>query len=105
MTDPKNRRRWFQFSLKGLLIFVTIFCGWLGWQVHTVRSRLAWRHTIEERGGYCVLMNSSDGSQLPWFRRMLGDEDVGAVILYPNCSEEEKIRIESEFPEILSGKA
>ena len=33
------RRRWFQFSLRGFLVVLTIGCVWLGWKVEKARKR------------------------------------------------------------------
>ena len=30
-TNPKPKRRWLQFSLKGLFVFVLVVCVALGW--------------------------------------------------------------------------
>ena len=38
---PKPKRRWYQFSLKTLLVVVTLFCvmaGWGSWRIQQVRS-------------------------------------------------------------------
>lgn len=32
-------RRWFQFSLRGFLVTLTIACLWLGWKVERARKR------------------------------------------------------------------
>jgi hypothetical protein len=42
---PKRKRRWFQFSLRTLMIGVTVLavpCGYVGWQAKIVRERTAW---------------------------------------------------------------
>ena len=36
-----NPRRHFRFSLRTLLILVTLLCVWMGWQIHVVRERKA----------------------------------------------------------------
>ena len=41
MGPSPTRRRWLQFSLRGLLIVVTLVAVWLGWNVHVVRQRKA----------------------------------------------------------------
>ena len=48
---PKRKRRWFQFSLRTLMIGVTLFCmvigGYVGWQAKIIRERNAMAHRIE----------------------------------------------------------
>ena len=43
---PKRKRRWFQFSLRSLLIMVTLFCavigGYVRWQANIVKERQTW---------------------------------------------------------------
>jgi hypothetical protein len=39
---PKRKRRWFQFSLRTLMIFTLICavaCDWFGWQAKIVRDK------------------------------------------------------------------
>ena len=49
-----RRRRWFQFGLRTLLIFVVAAgcgMGWLGWQLKIVRERNAVLAEVVNRGG------------------------------------------------------
>jgi hypothetical protein len=39
MTQPTNRRRWFRFSLRMLLVVVTVLCVWLGFKVNAARRQ------------------------------------------------------------------
>jgi hypothetical protein len=51
---PKRRQRWLQFSLRTLLIVVTLVAvpmGYVGWQAKIVRERKALAHEIIENGG------------------------------------------------------
>jgi hypothetical protein len=37
---PKRKRRWSQFSLRTLMLFVTLACviaGWIGWRLYIER--------------------------------------------------------------------
>ncbi|MHC4401523.1 MAG: hypothetical protein ACYTG0_17765 [Planctomycetota bacterium] len=38
-TQPKSRRRWFQFSLRTLLIVVTVFAVWLAYRANRVAQQ------------------------------------------------------------------
>ena len=54
--DPPNRkRRWFQFSLRTLMIGVTllaVLCGWFGMKVERARKRHEAVEAIRKLGGY-----------------------------------------------------
>jgi hypothetical protein len=39
MIDASERRRWLRFSLRGLLVVVTLAAIWLGWNVYVVNQR------------------------------------------------------------------
>jgi hypothetical protein len=67
---PKRKRRWFQFSLRTLMILVTLLavpCAYVGWQAPIVQERL-------------------------------GDKPTWAIILHSVTSTEFK-RIAAAFPE------
>jgi len=36
---PPSHRRWFRFSLRTVLVLLTLFCVWLGVQVKWIRDR------------------------------------------------------------------
>src|SRR5258708_4789078 len=85
-TDEKPRLRWYQYSLRSLLLATTLLCGLLSlfaWQV----KRAAWQsrcvQAIRDRGGwvdydYCFVNGKHDPqakSRIPeWLRRRLGDD-------------------------------
>ena len=51
---PQRKRRWFQFSLRTLMIAVTLLavpCAYVGWQVKIVRDRKATVHEVAEMNG------------------------------------------------------
>ena len=96
-------RRWLRFSIRTLLVAVTIFCVWLGWQVSIVRERKAVRKLIDEAGGYHG--NPFSGIEakelipkVSWFRQRLGDEGVREWTL-PKKLEAERARVVRAFPE------
>ena len=67
-----------RFALRTLLIVVTVFCCWLGWEVYGVQSRSQLRQSlitqIEKRGGEVHVFD--DGS---WRSRYLGDRVILSV--------------------------
>jgi hypothetical protein len=105
-TDPlslplpagKHRRRWFQYSLRALLVVVTLCalaCSWLG-----VKLQQAWRQraavaVVQELGGRVLYdwLYEAKGNMLrkaqppgsPWLRRLLGD-DLFQSVYYVNLT-------------------
>ena len=110
----KRKRRWLRFSIRTLLLAVTVFCVWLGWQANVVRERNAMRRWISNRGG------AIDPNDFSWIgqgmyqptqlgepslaRRLLGDKRVSFVYL-PSDQVGEARRVREVFPdaEIVSG--
>ncbi len=97
----------FHFRLRTLLIVVTAFCCWLGYQVNVVRRRAGverWLevHEIpytpngEESHVWCFIV---DDANLPWYRKLLDDHAV-TWFAYPlNATAEEVDSVQSAFPE------
>ncbi len=100
-TDPsKRKRRWFQFSLRTLMVFTlicAIACAWLGSKIERKRRERESVKLIEEMGGsayydYQVVEDSLAPSWSPdappsgpaWLRWLLGDDffaEVNGVVL------------------------
>ena len=54
---PRRKRRWFQFSLRTLMIGVTLLAvpiGYVGWQAKIVRERTAMESVILAQFGRCL---------------------------------------------------
>jgi hypothetical protein len=97
-----------QFSLRFLLIFVTVAavaCAWLAHEGHAVQQRKSLRQWIEEGGGTCVANDL--GSHIPpgskieepsLIRRWLGDQIVRTVFLPRKTSDQDLQRIKTWFP-------
>jgi hypothetical protein len=100
MGEPPNRR-WFQFSLRTLLIGVTLLavaCGYVGWQMKIVRARRAeLNRTVDAR---LVGIAGNDGERvIPWIRHVLGDQRVGSIKMLVGTDAAELERLRVLFPE------
>ena len=51
MTEPIKRRRWFRFSLRMLLVVVTVLCVWLAIKVNAARRQKEAVAAILSAGG------------------------------------------------------
>ena len=96
---PKRKRRWFQFSLRTLLIVVTLFCiaaAWFTEQARIVRERKA----ILDHDGLISLLDFATGpsSRISIVRRWLGDVDCREIGAEP-VSDEELEHYRAVFPE------
>ena len=48
---PEPRRRFRQFSLRTMLVVLTVFCVWLGWTVHRANEQKKAVEWVREMGG------------------------------------------------------
>ena len=96
--QPKFQRRWYQYSLRTLLIVVTLAgcgLGWLGWQLRVVQERRAFLNNIGDSEVW--ISKSPDG--LSWIRRLLGDRVVPKIGLPIKTDKSERRRLAALFPE------
>ena len=91
---------------------MTVLGLWLGWGARLVRGRREMRVWIashdctiisEDNGptfwGKCCLIEQGSGSDLPWVRRMFGEEAAAEIWVPAEMSREDLSRIETTFPE------
>jgi hypothetical protein len=99
--DEKNtsRRRWLQFSLKGLLVVVTLFAVFLGIYCERARRQLAIREGLDVMSTEIFFESEFDGtpwsnyrnqgmitgksplpSRLPWLRKLVGPDYVDTIV-------------------------
>ncbi len=98
-------RRWFRFSLRSLLLVVTVAGIWLGWNVNVVQRRMATIAALRDAG--CEIddeltfpgMSPPQPPQIPLVRRLLGDRVVWGISFSPECSGELIERFDRQFPE------
>jgi hypothetical protein len=90
---PKRKRRWFQFSLRTLMIVVTVFAivgGWFGAKMERARRQKATVEAIRKSVGWAgydyqvepsgqLIPNATPPSPA-WLRKMLGDDFFADVI-------------------------
>jgi hypothetical protein len=109
MSEPKRKRRRFQFRLRTLMIGVTLFalipCGYVGWQAKIVRERRSWLTRLQEEGYQYpkigdIVIHAGNGHGGPNIvRRWLGDEAIVAVPLPATVSKEDRETTLQLFPE------
>jgi hypothetical protein len=104
------RRRWFQFGIGTMLLVVTAFAAFLGWELSYIRERHAMHKRVVDRGGVIVLgidqREIARGTvQIPFWRRWLGDCAVGMLMLESDATPADVERAKAAFPEVLYCKA
>jgi hypothetical protein len=128
--DPlKHNRRGFQFSLRALLIGVTLLalpCGYVGWKAEIVRQRRSLLTLIVSSGGgyyttegdqvyfpvgslpkggayfpdpFIVLADRHPNQEPSKIRRWLGDEYIDCIWIPKSVSSADASRIAGDFPE------
>ena len=126
---PKRKRRWFQFSLRTLLIGVTLLavpCAYVGWQAKTVCKRKSLLLFIVDNGGgyyttegdeiyfpvgflpnkgayfpkpFTMLADRDPRQQPSSIRRWLGDDNIDCIWIPKPVSDTDAARIAAGFPE------
>jgi hypothetical protein len=110
----KPRRRWFRFSLRTMLVVVTILSVWLAWESSVVRQRRTALAELRASGAYQVVTAEAWSQQnspfaglfappksVSWMRKWLGDEAVQEIWYswYPAPTESELAHLRKVFPE------
>lgn len=91
---PAPKLRWFQFSLRTLLVFVTLFaipCSWLGVKIQEAKNQKAAVQAIQAVGGrvqygYQVdeqgyVTQQAESRRPVWLRSVFGDDFLDDVVL------------------------
>ena len=110
MIGSLPRRRWPRFTVRALLIAVTICCLWLGWQVSVVRERRAVLRWLAGGAGWSITLSDyqqipsgppsdPDAVQLPPWRVWLGDEPIAQIGFDASVEQSERDRVKKLFPE------
>ena len=87
----KNYRKWFRFSMRSLLMVVTVLCLWIGYEAKEMQDRRASVAAVDAIGGASNIRVEGPG----WLRKLIGDEkafyNVGSVSLTPSHTDYELI--------------
>jgi hypothetical protein len=110
----KSKRRWLRYSIRTLLVAVSLFCVWLGWQTSIVRERRDVRALLRQRKAVVgtnydpYVLGREQGRlvhpvftaqpSITWIRAAMGDEGVRCIIVKA-LSRDEQERVAKAFPE------
>jgi hypothetical protein len=98
---PKRKCRWFQFSLRTLLIGVTLLCVACANLTHELKivqqRRDEWNRSVNRR--QVLFRKEDDFGVLNWTRRALGDKVVYIIYLPEETDPAELARLHAIFPE------
>jgi hypothetical protein len=111
---PIRLRRMFRFSLRTMLIVMTLLCCWLGWEASVVRERRAVRRELQ--GNFAFQFTTTETwskipfapgvgpppATIPIIRVWLGDEAIQQIWFMRHIqgfSEDELKRLSRVFPE------
>lgn len=110
-------RRWFRFSLGALLLLVTVFGGWLAWQVNAIHRRQAALARIKPHTTAIITfaaeaakppaerfyMAYHEPREIPIWRRLMGDQAVAYILFAADAPDEEFLLATKIFPEAQVG--
>ena len=91
----------FQFSLRTLLIFVTLLaipCWYVGEQFRIVQRRNAVLAKVRELGEHHYI-RVADGQAESWIRKLFGDEPHDLILIPVKATTEELHEVNAAFPE------
>jgi hypothetical protein len=96
---PNRKRRWFQFSLRTLLIGVTLLALLSGYVVRQRAFVEERQRFLDESRHQPIFATSDEAPDVPWIRRLLGDRAVLAIGLDADADRAERQRAASLFTE------
>ena len=94
-----------RYRLRTLLIFVTLFCIWLGYHLHWVRQRRSALTWIDNQAAFWddmpIQQGVFPGGSSPWRLHVLGAEGVKSisVVVYKEDEAARKRELDRLFPE------
>jgi hypothetical protein len=110
---PLRLRRVFRFSLRTMLIVMTVLCCWLGWEASVVRERQSVRRELQGNGAFQFVTAEAAAKRIfrganvrlatiPAVRMWLGDEAIQEIWYmrhFQGFSDEKLKRLSRVFPE------
>jgi hypothetical protein len=94
---PKLKRRWFQFSLRSLIIAVTLLALLSGYVVRQRAFVTERQQFLDDSARYVAY--DDNGPEVPWVRRLLGDRAILEIDLDLASDKGERQQIAALFPE------
>jgi hypothetical protein len=116
MEEPKPKHRWFRFSLRSLIVFVTILCvplGWVSYHFNLVRQRTNFMRNVDaenpqENQWWLAQMKKAFSNLQPKpisdLRRSFGDREYSIIILPPSYDESAVDKANQLFTEAMIWK-
>jgi hypothetical protein len=88
MNETKPKRRWFRFSLRTLLVMVTLVCAWLAWNINPARKQKQAVEATRTNGGTVLYDYEVDSDGIPlnprpdegWLAKWIGMDYVHNVV-------------------------
>ena len=100
MTEKRpTRHRWSRFSLRTMLVLVTLLCVYLGWLMNWKRQREAVLLNSHNRAPLIGEYFVEEGQQPPFPLAFFFVKGIRVVIPGPSARDEEFKRLQSLFPE------
>ncbi len=111
--ESPQKRRWYQFRLRTLMIGVTLLavvCGYVGWRTRSIRERRSLVDRLAAAGCAVSIAGFEKPEYAPrgwqptttWFSRLLGDLEVCEISSFPgrDFTKAEREEIRRVFPEL-----
>jgi hypothetical protein len=79
MNETSPKRRWFRFSLRGLLALVTIagvFAGWVAHQLNWIRQRHEFIDSPTPHVQGVIQLGSDPTFHYPWVLKLFGETPI-----------------------------
>ena len=108
---PKRKRRWYQFSLRSLLIFIAVVaagCAWLTGKVKRKRWERAAVEALRKKGAMVTYDYNRVRNGTPpgpaWMRRLLGDNYFSEVewVCMDGKVDDNDLKGVAQFPQLKS---